>query len=541
MWQKIKNFSRKDPLIFALVIIVIVVVGAFGSIEMMHLTGTDKFCKTCHAVQDVAIRGEHYTWDLNIHSKADVSCLDCHGAPGVMGYLNAHVVNGMKSMYHEIVTSEEKVNEMLTKASTVPEAAEHASPQSSCLFCHSDGYNDQYRRDKLVSLGIKFRNIDDVKQPQYRETYGLSDVLVDPVSKGVEPSHAGHLDRGLLCANCHLGVAHGGELYNKPKMQTCFDCHDNIADREVSSAPANDDCASCHVMQKGIQEGTYVEKVEPIRWYMADLTCGDCHESAFTLPQKESCATCHDDSYADLMTDTQSAYNEKLAQAKAEYARLFAERADMPQAKRAIYNEYARIIRIAEEDGSKGVHNPEYIDELFNKALELVESIDKWSADAVPAVETTESKPVVEAVAPVAVVTPVVEEAPAVEEAPVATPAPVAQATEAPKAAPAPVAAPVEEPKGVNPADLMDIASAIETIDLAEKYVPAPTKAAVVFPHFEHAERLACATCHADPEAGSLKFVPGEVKGMKNAFHDQLCIKCHTEMRVPKTCATCHK
>lgn len=380
MWQKIKNFSRKDPLIFALVIIVIVVGGIYGSIEMMHVTGSDKFCKLCHPVQEVTIRGEHYSWDLNIHSKADVSCLDCHGAPGVKGYLQAHVVNGMKSLYHEIFTSEEKIREMLTRPTVDPVAAAHASPESACLFCHSDEFNEQFRRDKLVSIGIKFRNIDEVKQPGYRETYGLANITADPVNKGVEPGHANHLDRGLLCSNCHLGVAHGGELYNKPKMQTCFDCHDTIVERELSSAPANDDCASCHIMQQGIQEGTYVEQVEPIRWYMADLSCGDCHESAFVLPTTETCVACHDEAYADLMTDAQAAYNERLAEVKAEYARLFSERDDMPQAKRALYNEYVRIVRIAEDDGSQGVHNPEYIDELFNKALELTEAIDKWSA-----------------------------------------------------------------------------------------------------------------------------------------------------------------
>ena len=95
--------------------------------------------------------------------------------------------------------------------------------------------------------------------------------------------------------------------------------------------------------------------------------------------------------------------------------------------------------------------------------------------------------------------------------------------------------------QGINPAELMDIASAIETINLAERHVAKATKTAVIFEHFAHAERIACTTCHADPEAGSLKFVPGEIKGMKNAFHDELCIKCHTEMRVPKTCNTCHK
>ncbi|MCD8567679.1 MAG: cytochrome C [Geovibrio sp.] len=87
----------------------------------------------------------------------------------------------------------------------------------------------------------------------------------------------------------------------------------------------------------------------------------------------------------------------------------------------------------------------------------------------------------------------------------------------------------------------MDIASAMEIINIAEKYVPAPTKPAVNFEHLAHAQKMACTECHSDPESGVLKFEVGEIKGMKNDFHDKLCIDCHTKQRVKKTCNTCHK
>jgi nitrate/TMAO reductase-like tetraheme cytochrome c subunit len=499
MWQKIKNFSRKDPLLFVLVIVAIVVGATFAGLEGMHMTGTDKFCKICHAEQRVGVRGEHFTWDKNIHSKADVSCLDCHGEPGIVGYLDAHIIAGTKSTIYEIFVSNEKVRELLTHAASDPVAAEHAAPDESCLFCHSDDYNAQMRRDRIMSVGPHFRNIDEVKNPAYRTEYGLADVMAGAVSKGVEPNHAKHIDAGLHCSNCHLGVAHGGELYNEPEMETCFACHDDIRN-EIASVPANDDCAACHVMQKGIQEGTYVKSVEEYRWYMADLSCGDCHESAFVRPNSDKCAMCHDESYAEILFDIQKTYQEKLAAAQTIAAAFFEQRENMPEGKRAIYNELARLVRILEKDGSEGVHNPEYFDSIFDKAGELAEAVDSWTA-------------------------------PAEEEAEHAAPAHEAKAEEA-----------HEEPafEG-NPAELMEIVEAVEIINLAEMHVASPTKPAVNFPHKDHAERLACTECHSEPENGILKVELGEIKGMKNDFHEKVCFDCHKKNRVSKSCNTCHK
>lgn len=499
MWQKLKNFSRKDPLLFVLAIIVIIVGATFGGLEAMHMTGSSKFCSTCHVKTDSGVRGEYNTWERNIHSKVEVSCLDCHANPGVVGYLDAHVIAGTKSLLYEIFVPEKRIVELLTAASIDPVKAEHAAPDAACLFCHSDEVNKQLRRDTLISIGVTFRDIDNVKNPQYRTEYGLADISSQPVSKGVEPNHAKHIAAGLLCTNCHLGVAHGGELYNQPKMETCFECHDSIR-ASVKSVPAEEDCTTCHVMQKEIQEGTYVQNIEEVRWYMADLDCSSCHETAFSLPTPETCVICHDDSYAEMMVDTQNDFKTRLKEASESYEKLFAERDTMPAGKRALFNEYSRLLRIAEMDGSKGVHNPEYFDELFNEAIKLTEDISTWT----PPVEEPEEVPAVAQAAFAEVVTETVSF------------------------------------QG-NSEELMDIASAMEIINIADKYVPAPTKPAVNFEHFEHAKKLACTECHEEPESGTLKFDPGVVKGMKNAFHDKLCIDCHTKMRVKKTCNTCHK
>lgn len=495
MWQKLKDFSKKDPLIFTLILAVVLVVGGFGSIQMMHATSTAEFCKTCHPKEAVEVRGEYYSFKRGIHSEAGVSCLDCHGAPGIDGYLNAHVVAGMRSLYHEIFTSEEQVIKDLTKFATDPKAAEHAASLESCVFCHSDDFNKKMRRDKVIKVLGEFRFIDDVKNPEFREKFGRPDIMTEgPI--GVNPDHLKHYKAGVTCFDCHLGIGHAGVKNHKPKMETCFKCHDE--NRNVAKVPANDNCAQCHTMQKGNQQGTYAKTVKGDKWYMADLNCTDCHADAFTLPTPETCAGCHDASYADIMKDIQSTYKQKLAQAQAVRDKYAAQTKGMPAAKLAIYNEMKNILRVLENDGSKGVHNPEYFDLMFDKVPELATAIDTWKPEEKKA------------------------------EAPVQ-----AKAAEEPKKEAAKPAGPV------NSADDMAMLEGSETINLAERHVPAPTKPAVIFDHKGHAERVACADCHSEP--GVLKFEVTEVKGSKNVFHDELCIKCHKERKVKASCNTCHK
>ncbi|ADD67265.1 hypothetical protein Dacet_0467 [Denitrovibrio acetiphilus DSM 12809] len=502
MWQKIKEFSAKDPLIFTVIIAVIIVGAGFATVQTMHLTSSAKFCKTCHPKEDVGVRGEYYTWKRGVHSEANVSCLECHGAPGIKGYLHAHVIVGMKSLYHEIFTPEEDVVKHLTEYASTVEGAEYATSMEACSFCHSDAANEDMRRNRVIKVLGEFRGMDEVYMPEYREEYGRNDVFTEGVSAGVEPNHALHMEAGLSCMNCHLGLGHAGDRFHRPKMETCFKCHDDV--RETAAVPSNDDCATCHVSQKGIQEGTYTKGVEGDRWYMADLDCSDCHESAFVRPNTDTCVACHDESYAEIMVDIQKSFKEQLPAAQQLRDEMMVARKGVSEGQRDIANELIYVVRVIERDGSAGVHNPEYLDAMFERVQELKVAFDNY----VEPVEAEEAH----------------------------TPMVAAHTEEAEEEAPA------EEAAGpVNSEELMSIIEGLEVLDLAERYVPDPTKPAVQFEHKDHAEKLACATCHEDPEAGLLKFEPGEVKGTKNAFHEELCIKCHKEMKVKKSCSTCHK
>lgn len=499
MWQKLKEFSKNDPLIFTVILAVIIVVGGFGSVQMMHMTSTDKFCKTCHPKESAEVRGEYYTYKMGIHSDAGVSCLDCHGAPGMQGYLKAHVVAGMRSMYHELFTSEEQVQADLTHFASDPEAAAHAASLDSCIFCHSDKANEKMRRTRVIKIAGEFRAIDEVKNPEYRKEFGRPDIMTEGTSAGVNPNHAAHYSAGVTCFDCHLGIGHSGVKNHKPAMETCFKCHDEVKQTK-QTVPANDNCAACHTLQKGAQQGTYVKAVQGDAWYMADLNCSDCHDDAFTRPTAEKCATCHDASYSDMMKETQKHYVDMLKKSIVIRDGLKKNLKSMEPGRRELYNELNNIVRVLENEGSKGVHNPEYFDMLFVKVYELGQAVKAWTPPVVEKVEAHAIK----------------HEEKKEEHKEEAAPA-----------------GPVNKPED------MAMIEGIEIIDLAAKYVPAPTKPAVKFDHKGHAERLACTECHSEP--GVLKVAVGEVKGVKNVFHDELCITCHKQKKAKTSCNTCHK
>ncbi|MGA1846835.1 cytochrome c3 family protein [Deferribacter abyssi] len=507
MWEKLKNFIRKDPVVFVIIITVIVVGFIFANVKVLHYTSESEFCGKCHPAQKVGPLGEYYTWSKNIHSTAEVECIDCHGRPGFVGYMKAKI-GGLKDLYGEIFLSDEHKLKILAEGASNKKKAAELVPNETCMFCHTDSINEKIRKERIMSLGVKFRKIDNVVNPRFRESFGRPDILTEDTRVGVTPNHKIHIDAGLNCVDCHLGVAHGGDFHNLPKMQTCFACHYKVTKENKSAkVPENMDCAACHTMQDKIQKGVFVKGLEESPWYMADLECTDCHKDPFVRPNTDTCTSCHDESYGEMLIDTQKEFLEKLSSLQKVRDELFDERLEMPAAKRKLFNEFQYYVRILEMDGSKGFHNPEYFDLIIEKANEMVEKIENYvETEEVEATTHEESKKV----------------------------AYMTESSEKKGETP-------HELKADNPEELIEIAP--ETINIAENHDIKTTKKPVIFPHKQHFEMFKCEECHSNPEEGTLKVEIKVLKGTSNTFHKELCFPCHKKYKVKKgtSCTTCHK
>jgi len=296
MWQRIKRIEEKartfvtnNPKITVLIILGLIAMFTFASIEVLHFTSESSFCDNCHPKKGTGPLTEVYTWKMTAHAAAGVECLDCHGEPGIIGYFKAKM-GGLNDVYGEFLKSPEHKLEILKKAAD-PKYAAELVPNTTCLFCHSDRINAKIRSERVMSLGVHFRTIDGVVNPQFREKHNLPHMLTDdvPANANIDPKHDRHIEKGVNCVDCHLGVAHGGQPKNKTKMKTCFDCHDNKRKFQMNP-PQNDNCTACHKKNEGMVpkapvvfgSGESAVKFEH-EVHVAMHGCSECHPSLFPM------------------------------------------------------------------------------------------------------------------------------------------------------------------------------------------------------------------------------------------------------------------
>jgi nitrate/TMAO reductase-like tetraheme cytochrome c subunit len=87
---------------------------------IFYVTGEASFCGSCHEMQP-----EVNGWRAGTHK--DVSCFACHSDPGVIGYLKAHVGDGLRDVWVHFTQRPETI---VVKGQIIP--------QSRCLACHGD-------------------------------------------------------------------------------------------------------------------------------------------------------------------------------------------------------------------------------------------------------------------------------------------------------------------------------------------------------------------------------------------------------------------
>lgn len=266
--QKIKDFIKNNPKLTILLVLVFFALYIFVTVEALHFSSVPGFCERCHPEKKTGPLSEVHTWRQNIHARAEVMCLDCHGEPGFIGYMKAKM-GGLRDVYGQFMKSHEHKMEILNKASSDPKYAAHIIPNEICLFCHSDEYNQKIRKERLMSVGIHFRKLDGVKNPEFRKSVGLPDILTEKLRSDIDPNHKKHVDKGINCVDCHLGVAHGGEFKNKVDLKWCSECHQKRAS-EISMSDIK--IGSADMAVKFSHKN-----------HTAMFKCDDCHSKLFKM------------------------------------------------------------------------------------------------------------------------------------------------------------------------------------------------------------------------------------------------------------------
>jgi nitrate/TMAO reductase-like tetraheme cytochrome c subunit len=386
MLKNIFDWCKRHIVIFTILSVMFVIVFGFINVQILHMTSEPEFCHLCHPAQGFGPLAEVDSWEHSAHGDAGVSCLDCHGRPGVVGYMRAKI-GGLYDTYMQLTISKEEKLEILSNPSA------DLVPSWHCLYCHSDEGNETVRKTtrgpmKLVNM----RMLDDVVNPAFRERKGLADIMADDFVGGTHFDHSLHIeDFDLTCRDCHFGIVHNPATATD-RMNFCITCHADASD----DAPQMKDCNVCHEAQLAMNEGTGVNGVEDVPSMMygeaADMTCTDCHTGVTKGVYRSSASTCtdchEDETYVDVFDEWAETTEARIDELKALRIEVEAELTDADAAQRdtaAVWDIYSRALRnlkFVRNDGTHGVHNSEYavaildtVEADFKKALNQLDAV----------------------------------------------------------------------------------------------------------------------------------------------------------------------
>jgi nitrate/TMAO reductase-like tetraheme cytochrome c subunit len=385
MLKNVFDWCKQHIVIFTIISVVFVVFFGFINIQILHMTSEPEFCHLCHPAQGFGPLAEVDSWEHSAHGDAGVSCLDCHGRPGVFGYAKAKI-GGLRDTYMQLTISKEEKLEILSNPH------EDLVPSWHCLYCHSDEGNKTVRETTKGPMKVvNMRMLDDVVNPDFRERKGLADIMTDDFVGGTHFDHSMHIEEfDLTCRDCHFGVVHNPATATD-RMNFCLACHADAGD----DAPQIDDCTVCHEAQETMNVGTgFGDMNIPSMMYgdAADMTCVDCHTGVTKgtyRPSTSTCTNCHEDeAYNEIFEEWAAETKARINELKEIRVELEAELADADAAKRdttevwKTYSQALRNLKFVRNDGTNGVHNNEYAIAIlktvkadFKKAFTQLDSV----------------------------------------------------------------------------------------------------------------------------------------------------------------------
>jgi hypothetical protein len=186
---------------------------------------------------------------------------------------------------------------------------------------------------------------------------------------GLPFPHRKHIARILNCDVCHAsGEEHGKIL--KTRVE-CLRCHHQSAS----------DCMKCHDSQAKFIQGEALGEKENLPDVMAEgVKCVECHTTIsqrHSLAEvKKTCMQCHETRYGEMTDGWQGEVSDRMKRLKLSVETLKAQKKLVtdPEKRKveAITREVEGVLKVIDEDKSKGVHNFIYTQKLMSEAEKRV-------------------------------------------------------------------------------------------------------------------------------------------------------------------------
>jgi len=185
---------------------------------------------------------------------------------------------------------------------------------------------------------------------------------------GVQFAHKSHVvGQKMDCAACHSDARRHGEFISSKKA--CAACHHQ--EGEVS-------CGRCHGLQKILYEGGSLAGWEVPRDVMAEagVACADCHElkkNRISPSGGSTCARCHEKGYEEILAGWQGSFKKLIASLRDSLQDK--KNLSLKEDEKAPLGDIERTLRKLELDGSLGVHNSQFTEDLLTKLNQAVKLI----------------------------------------------------------------------------------------------------------------------------------------------------------------------
>jgi len=233
--------------------------------------------------------------------------------------------------------------------------------------------------------------------------------------QGIKVLHSEYLAYGAACESCHRGVTAAPtkvrdeqcftchdfgmerlgsvdethKVHSRGKKVECFSCHGVTKHGPSAQSMRLDqiDCRSCHSGQHSIQQNTYKSNglltahastqpaVTPM--FLAHVDCSGCHIAPRPLKIKgdsgatvavataKACDSCHKPGLGEQMIPLWQKNTHTLYDS---VTQMMPKAAPIDDRERELVQQAQRLIDLVRLDGSWGVHNPRYTQELLNQA-----------------------------------------------------------------------------------------------------------------------------------------------------------------------------
>lgn len=226
--------------------------------------------------------------------------------------------------------------------------------------------------DALELIGSRYRpealpEVTDAVPTQCSNCHAGIEEINAPVF-GMSFPHKSHLlEQKIDCSTCHSNVRKHGEFI--ASKQSCAVCHHKEQQR---------DCGGCHQLQKTINQGGQLSGLEIPADIMAEAEteCTDCHrndQGQIFRSNADKCTDCHDDEYREMFSDWQKTTRELLRRLTEKIAEK--KKQGLSQENRRELGRIERIVWDIRTDGSTGIHNFMFIEELLSDLTAKVEAL----------------------------------------------------------------------------------------------------------------------------------------------------------------------